>query len=276
MDASSVSTPRPDGTTAPARLDAASPSARRRSTTASTSASSRRAPRRVELLLFDGVDDAPPSRVIALDPRRATGPTTTGTSSCPGSRPGQIYGYRARRPVRPGRGAPLRPRKVLLDPYGRARRRAGGATAAMRRAAPGDNAATAMKSVVVDRAAYDWEGDAPPRRPFAQDGHLRDARRRLHPPPQLRGRRRTRGTYAGLIEKIPYLRDLGVTAVELLPVFAVRRAGRPAGHAQLLGLRARSPSSRPHAGYSSRREPARPRSTSSATWSRRCTAPASR
>ena len=40
----------------------------------------------------------------------------------------------------------------------------------------------------------------------------------------------------GLIEKIPYLQDLGITAVELLPVFAVRRAGCAAGLRQLLGL----------------------------------------
>ena len=44
------------------------------------------------------------------------------------------------------------------------------------------------------------------------------------------------GTYAGMIEKIPYLRDLGITAVELLPVFQFDRAGLPAGPGQLLGL----------------------------------------
>ena len=43
--------------------------------------------------------------------------------------------------------------------------------------------------------------------------------------PAPASRRTKRGTYAGLIEKIPYLQDLGITAVELLPVFAVRRTG---------------------------------------------------
>ena len=50
----------------------------------------------------------------------------------------------------------------------------------------GDNAATAMKSVVVDPRAYDWEGDTPLRRPASPDHHLRDARARLHAPSQFR------------------------------------------------------------------------------------------
>ena len=76
-----------------------------------------------------------------------------------------------------------------------------------------------MKSVVADLSRYDWEGDQPLRRPFAQtiiyELHVGGFTR--HPssgvPPEKRG------TFAGLIEKIPYLTDLGVTAVELLPVF---------------------------------------------------------
>jgi len=44
-----------------------------------------------------------------------------------------------------------------------------------------------------------------------------------------------RGTYAGLIEKIPYLQDLGVTAVELLPCFSSIRT-MPLWPLQLLGL----------------------------------------
>src|SRR5882672_7165191 len=84
---------------------------------------------------------------------------------------------------------------------------------------PGDNTATAMKSVVVDVSAYDWEGDAPLRRPCSRtiiyEMHLRGFTR--HPSSGVS--EETRGTYAGLIEKIPYLQQLGVTAVELLPVF---------------------------------------------------------
>ena len=77
---------------------------------------------------------------------------------------GQIYGYRAQGPYDPANGMRFDPAKVLLDPYGRAvvvpknysRDAARGA---------GDNAATAMKSIVVDPSTYDWEGDTPLKHP---------------------------------------------------------------------------------------------------------------
>ena len=87
-----------------------------------------------------------------------------------------------------------------------------------------------MKSVVVDLGGYDWEGDRPLGRPFREtviyEAHLAGFTAdptRASPP----GRR---GTYAGFIEKIPYLVELGITAVELLPVFPFDppRARRPA------------------------------------------------
>ena len=90
----------------------------------------------------------------------------------------------------------------------------------------GDNAATAMKSVVVDPRAYDWEGDIPLNRPWSRtiiyEMHVRGFTR--HPGSGVSDEKR--GTYAGLIEKIPYLRQLGITAVELLPVFQCFGNGR--------------------------------------------------
>ena len=86
-----------------------------------------------------------------------------------------------------------------------------------------------MKSVVVDPHRYDWEGDAPLRRSFNRtviyEMHVRGFTRNPNSglAPGLRG------TYAGLVEKIPYLLDLGVSAVELLPVFAFDREDAPAG-----------------------------------------------
>ena len=113
----------------------------------------------VELLLFDGVDDARPARVIRIDP------STNRTYHywhvfVPGVRTGQIYGYRVDGPYDPSSGMRFDPAKVLLDPYGR------GTVVPKnysREAArkEGDNCATAMKSVVVDARAYDWEGDTP-------------------------------------------------------------------------------------------------------------------
>src|SRR5262249_10931866 len=81
------------------------------------------------------------------------------------------------------------------------------------------NAAKAMKSVVIDVHRYDWEGDAPLHRSSSRtivyEMHVRGFTR--HPSSGVPEQRR--GTFAGLIEKIPYLQQLGITAVELMPVF---------------------------------------------------------
>jgi glycogen operon protein len=202
----------------------------------------------VQLLLFDHVDDAKPSRVIDLDPR------TNRTyhywhTFVPAVAPGQLYGYRVNGPFQPERGLRFDPQKVLLDPYGRAVASPAGRSrdAASR---PGDNAASALKSVVADTSTYDWEDDAPPRRPFAKtvlyEMHVGGFTR--HPSSGLAPARR--GTYAGVIDKIPYLRELGVSAVELLPVFAFDEQDAPPGLRNYWGY---SPVSffAPHSGYSS-------------------------
>jgi glycogen operon protein len=114
-----------------------------------------------------------------------------------------------------------------------------------------------MKSVVVDPSAYDWEGDVPLRRPSAQtivyEMHVRGFTR--HPSSGVG--ERTRGTFTGLIEKIPYLEQLGITAVELLPVFQFDAQDCPPGKVNYWGY---APVSffAPHQAYSSRREPLGP------------------
>src|SRR5262249_35797276 len=144
-------------------------------------------------------------------------------------KPGQIYAYRAYGPFAPERGLRFDGEKVLLDPYGVAIAVPDGysRTAAIE---PGDNAAVAMKSVVADPARYDWEGDQPLKRPFAEtviyEVHVRGFTR--HSSSGVAPDKR--GTYAGLIEKIPYLKDLGITAVELLPVFQFDAQDAPQGH----------------------------------------------
>ncbi len=81
----------------------------------------------------------------------------------------------------------------------------------------------------MDSDAYEWEGDTPLRRPFATtviyEMHVAGFTR--HPSSGVEPR--MRGTYAGVIEKIPYLQDLGITAVELLPVFQFDRQDCPRG-----------------------------------------------
>jgi glycogen operon protein len=206
---------------------------------------------RIELLFFDRVDDSKPSSVIPLDP------ITNRTYHywhvfVPDIQPGQIYGYRAHGSFAPEKGLWYDPDKILIDPYGKA-------VAVPERysrvsaSAPGDNCATAMKSVVVDPSLYDWEGDVPLKRPFAQtviyEMHVRGFTR--HPSSGLPAE--TRGTYRGLIDKIPYLKDLGVTAVELLPVFQFDEQDALPGHVNYWGY---SPVSffAPHVAYSSRKD----------------------
>jgi isoamylase len=209
----------------------------------------------VELLFFDREVDAKPSSVVALDPA-AHRTYHYWHAFVPGVRPGQIYGYRVHGPSEPARGLRFDPTKVLLDPYGRGVVvPAGYSPEAARR--PGDNAATAMKSVVVDPAAYDWEGDAPLRLPSARtviyEMHVRGFTR--HPSSGVKDE--IRGTYAGLAEKISYLKDLGVTAVELLPVFAFDTRACPPGLVNYWGYQPVSYFS-PHPQYSSRRDPLGP------------------
>lgn len=205
----------------------------------------------VELLFFNREDDAEPSRVIRLDPF-ANRTYHYWHAFVPGAEAGQIYGYRVDGPFDPASGMRFDAEKVLLDPYGRAvmvpeeysREAAGRA---------GDNTATAMKSVVMDPSRYDWEGDAPLRRLSSQtiiyEMHVRGFTR--HPTSGVA--EETRGTYAGLIEMIPYLQELGITAVELLPVFQFDAQDCPPGGVNYWGY-APVTFFAPHQAYSSRKD----------------------
>ena len=158
-----------------------------------------------------------PARVIELDARTHRTYHYSDVS-VPGIRPGQIYAYRAHGRFDPERGLRFDPTKALLDPYGRAVIVPDGYsrhTASRYR----QNNAIAMKSVVVDPDVYDWEGDAPLRRPFATTVicEMQVGGFTRHPSSGIAPGRR--GTYAGMIEKIPYLQDLGITTAELPPVF---------------------------------------------------------
>jgi glycogen operon protein len=209
----------------------------------------------IDLLLFDRVDDARPARVIRIDPAENRTYHYWHTF-VEGIGPGQIYGYRAQGPNDPAAGGYFDAEKVLLDPYGRAvavpRDYSRGAAASL-----GDNTPTAMKSVVVDLRAYDWEGDRPLRRPASRtviyEMHVRGFTHNRNSGVSARGR----GTFVGLVEKLPYLTDLAVTAVELLPVFAFDVQDSPP---ELVNYWGYAPVSffAPHPAYSSRRDPLGP------------------
>jgi glycogen operon protein len=207
----------------------------------------------VELLLFDRVDDDEPARVIPIDPASQR-EYHYWHRFVPGLQAGQLYGYRASGPYEPARGYRFDRDKVLLDPYGRA---VAVPPSFSRDPAtkPGGNAATAMKSVVVDPADYDWQGDRPlntsSSRTVVYELHVRGFTR--HPSSGVMPEKR--GTYAGLVEKIPYLQALGITAVELLPVFQFdRQAVRPG--ANRVNYWGYAPVSffAPHQAYSSRQD----------------------
>ncbi len=206
----------------------------------------------VELLLFDDVNDAKPRHTILLDPF-LNRTFHYWHVFVPGISVGQVYAYRVHGPNAPEQGMRFDPEKALLDPYGRALAtpRHFSRDAAKR---PGDNTAVALKSVIANPHAYDWEGDEPLRRPFNQtiiyEMHVGGFTR--HPNSGVAPEKR--GTYAGLVEKIPYLKSLGITAIELLPVFHFDEEDAPDGRVNYWGY---SPISffAPHAGYSQSKEP---------------------
>jgi len=204
----------------------------------------------LELLLFDDENASLPARIVPLDANKHRTHHYWHVF-VPDLQPGQVYAYRAHGAFDPDRGSWFDAEKVLLDPYGLAvvlpetyDRRAA--------ARPGDNVAVAMKSVVADPDRYDWQDDVPLKRAFAEtviyELHVRGFTR--HPSSGVAVEKR--GTYAGLIEKIPYLKDLGVTAVELLPVFQFDAQDCPPGKTNYWGY---APVSffAPHRAYSSQK-----------------------
>ena len=209
----------------------------------------------VELLFFDKEDDAQPAGVISLDPFIHRNYHYWHVF-VPGVQAGQIYGYRVQGPFDPSAGIRFDDSKVLLDPYGRivvVPRNYSRDQAQKDR----NNAATAMKSVVLNTSLYDWEGDTPLTRPLSQtiiyEMHVKGFTQ--HPSSGVA--EETRGTYRGLIEKIPYLQDLGISAVELLPVFQFDAQDCPPGRVNYWGY---APVSffAPHQAYSSSRDPLAP------------------
>jgi isoamylase len=209
----------------------------------------------VELLLFKRSEDPTPSQVIALDPVENRS-YHYWHRFVPGLKAGQLYAYRVSGPDSPQTGLRFNSAKTLLDPYGRGVAVPKGYDRAAA-TGPGDNAAVAMKSVVVDTSTYDWEEDQPLRRPSAQtiiyEMHVRGFTK--HPSSKVAESKR--GTYAGVIKKIPYLQKLGITAVELMPVFQFDPQDAPHGKQNYWGY---APISffAPHTAFSSRQDPLGP------------------
>ena len=160
---------------------------------------------RVTLCLFDSPGDRRESASFDL----TRGCEGVWRAHLTGIAPGQLYAYRVAGPNHPESGRLFNPDDILLDPY---------ALAVGRPVAMPDAARQAPLGAVVD-PQFDWEDDRPPNTPWRDtviyELHVRGfSKRRPDVPAPLRG------TYAGLAApaSIEYLRKLGVTAVELLPV----------------------------------------------------------
>ncbi len=179
---------------------------------------------RIRLELFDQPADAKPSRVVDFDPaRNRTGEVWHVWLA--DIRPGQLYAYRVDGPYQPEQGHRFNFNRLLLDPFataisplpdwdfGPAR---GYDPSAPERGPSKLDDAGAMPKCVFTREHFHWHDDQPLRHPWSKtviyETHVRgftvhSSSGVEHP-----------GTYRGLMEKIPYLQELGVTAVELMPV----------------------------------------------------------
>jgi glycogen operon protein len=140
---------------------------------------------------------------------------------------GQLYGYRIEGPYQPEVGHRFNPHKLLLDPYARAIAGIEDWDFTAARGYDSSSSLTDLSISTVDNAGttpkciftndhFDWEMDAPPKHSASDtviyETHVRGFT--IHPSSRVAHP----GTFIGLTEKIPYLQDLGVTAIELMPV----------------------------------------------------------
>jgi isoamylase len=180
----------------------------------------------VRLELYASPSDAAPSRTIELNsPRHRTGDVWHVWVR--GIPQGQLYAYRIDGPFHPQQGHRFNPHKLLLDPFATAIAGDGPWDFSPARgydpvAVPPDvsistvDDAGVMPKCVFSHDHFDWEGDSPPQHPTSDtiiyETHVRGCT--INPSSVVAHP----GTFRGLAEKIPYFRELGITAVELMPV----------------------------------------------------------
>ena len=187
---------------------------------------------RIELLIFESGDSTVPDQIIEFDPiTNRSGDywhmeiEEIGIGCC--------YGYRVFGPIKSG-GHGFQPAKVLLDPATRAitgwenydRKMATG---------PSPNTRTCLKSIVSERHLFDFKSHPRPRNSW-QNTVIYE----LHIGTFTNNSRKNRsekmhGAYLDLIEKLPYLKQLGITAIEILPIFIFDPEDAPAGRNNVWG-----------------------------------------
>jgi len=187
---------------------------------------SRRATK-VWLRLYRRAADEAPFAELELDPR-VHRTYAWWHAFVAGAQPGWYYTWRVDGPADAAEGFRFDSRRELLDPWARlVSDELWHRADALRGAAdPGS-----VRAQIAPADDYDWEGDEPLERAFEDTivyelhvgGFTRHPSSRVESP----------GTYRGVIDKIPHLKSLGVTDVELLPVFAFDRQDVPAAGAAL-------------------------------------------
>lgn len=168
----------------------------------------------VELLLFGKADDKEPFRIVQLN-SRINKTFNFWHVYVKDLKPGTFYAYRVDGPNEPHKGHIFNKNKVLIDPHAKGNTKLLWDLKAS--CMSEDNIAKSMRSAVIDTENYDWEGDKPLCRPMNHTviyeihvgGFTKSPSSKVKNP----------GTFSGIIEKIPYLLELGITTVELLPVF---------------------------------------------------------
>jgi isoamylase len=160
----------------------------------------------MRVLLYRHVHDREPVKLLEFNPSTDRWGDIW-SIFVPGLKPGQLYHFQADGPFEPAQGQRFNPQARLIDPYARAL--AG-------KFQPSEDGVTRPPKCVVVDDTFDWQGDRHLRRPLSEtiiyETHVRGFTR--SPSSECD----EPGTYAGIIEKIPYLKSLGITAIELMPV----------------------------------------------------------
>lgn len=183
----------------------------------------------VELLLFDKSDSKDPFQIIHLD--KIPHKTFFSWHVFVIDLPARIwYTWRIDGPNEPKEaGLHFDKEKQLIDPWARVVSDLNWDRQAA--CSPGDNNLTAMRCMVDDEENYDWQDDEPLRisseKSIIYEMHVGGFTR--HSSAQVKNP----GTFSGIIEKIPYLKSLGITHVELLPIMAFDEQDVPQGTADL-------------------------------------------
>lgn len=168
----------------------------------------------VDLLIFHKTKPQKPLKILSLNtPNHHT--YHFWHAYLRGLKPGFLYAFRADGPFDLGNGHRFNKNKVLIDPYSKA---LDYSLWQKEKSITGeDNLNTSLRSVIVNPNEYDWRGDKPLNRPIEEtiiyEMHVGNFTKSPN------SKVKKPGKFKGIIEKIPYLKSLGITAVELMPIF---------------------------------------------------------